>query len=220
MKKLLLIFGVAVFTLSTQAQEVRLGVKGGVNFASVGGDDLGDIKGRTGFHIGGLVEIPVSDKFSVQPELLYSAQGAKSEYSESFAEMGMNISVKATSKINLDYINIPIMAKYYVIDGLAIEAGPQIGFLMSAKAKGDVEITGDFPPELLDMFEGEFGSMDEDVKDQFSTVDFAVGLGASYRLDMGVFFGLRYNLGLSNINKEGDGKNQNNVFQISAGYSF
>lgn len=220
MKKLLLVAAVAAFTFSTaQSQEIRLGVKGGVNFSSLGGDDTGDLKGRTGFHIGGLVEIPISDKFSVQPELLYSAQGAQAEFSESFSEMGMNFSVDAKAKLNLDYINVPIMAKYYVIEGLAVEAGPQIGFLMSAKQKSEISVSGNLPAEILDMMDFEDG--DEDVKDEFNTLDLAIGLGASYRLDMGVFFGVRYNLGLSNIYKEDDGfKNQNNVFQISAGYSF
>ncbi len=219
MKKLLLIVGVAIFTLSAQSQELRFGVKGGVNLASLGGDDTGDLKGRTGFHVGGLVEIQISDKFSVQPELLYSAQGAEMEFSESFDEFGMNFSMEAKSKLKLDYINVPIMAKYYVIEGLAIEAGPQIGFLMSAKQKTDVSISGNIPEEFLDMFD--FEETDEDVKDQLNTLDFALGLGASYRLDMGVFFGARYSLGLSNIYKEADDvKNQNNVFQVSVGYTF
>lgn len=221
MKKLLLIVGVAVFTLSTQAQEVRMGVKAGLNMASIGGDDTGDAKSRTGFHIGGLVEIPISEKFSVQPELLYSAQGAKEEYSESFNEPGFSGTIKATDKLKLDYINIPIMAKYYVIDGLAIEAGPQIGFLMSAKESAELDISGDWPSEIIDLIKDEFGEGEEDVKDFYNTLDLGIGLGASYRLDMGVFFGVRYNLGLSNINKDsGDFKNQNNVFQISAGYTF
>src|SRR5690554_3531699 len=205
MKKLLLIVGVAVFTLSTQAQEIRMGVKAGLNLASIGGDETGDLKSRTSFHLGGLVEIPISEKFSVPPELLYSAQGAKSEETETF--MGQTFNYE--TKIKLDYISVPIMAKYYVVDGLAIEAGPQIGFLMSAKA--DVEASGG----------GESESDSVDIKDDFNTLDFGLGLGASYRLDMGVFFGARYNLGLSNINKDsGDFKNQNNVFQISAGYTF
>ena len=69
-KKTLLII-IAAFTLSTQAQETLFGVKAGLNLASIGGDDAGDAKTRSSFHIGGLVEIPVSEKFSVQPELLY-----------------------------------------------------------------------------------------------------------------------------------------------------
>src|SRR5690554_5058966 len=78
MKKLfLLVVAIAITTTVSQAQEVRIGAKGGVNFATFSGDDLGDVKSRTGFHIGGLVEIPVSEKFAIQPEVLYSSQGSK-----------------------------------------------------------------------------------------------------------------------------------------------
>lgn len=209
MKKILLFVGVAIFALSAQSQEIRLGAKAGVNFSnlSIKGDD-GDLKpdGLTSFHIGGLVEIPVSEKFSVQPEILYSAQGA------SIKESIEGFSVEM--KYKLDYLSIPIMAKYYVIDGLALELGPQFGILVSAKGDYSIEIMG----------HSESGS--EDIKDSFKTLDIGLGIGASYALDMGVFFSARYVLGLMDIGDDGDDdfddkvKVKNNVFQLSVGYSF
>lgn len=192
MKKLLLMAAVAVFGLSNMnAQEVKFGAKAGVNFATIGGDDTDGIKSRTAFHIGGVAEISISDKFSVQPELLYSAQGAKQDFEGTEVE------------VNYDYLNVPIMAKYYVAEGFSIEAGPQVGLLLSAKGKAAGE--------------------EVDIKDFTSGIDFALGLGAGYRLDSGLNFSARYNLGLSNVN-DGEGsdefKNQNNVFQISVGYFF
>lgn len=205
MKKILLLAGVALFSFSMQAQELRMGAKAGVNFASLGGDETDDLDGKTGFHIGGLVEIPITEKFAVQPELLYSALGAKVEESEEI--FGETFTYE--SKLKLDYIAIPIMAKYYIIDGLSVELGPQFGILVSAKS--ETEISGG----------GESESDEEDLKDFYNTLDLGAGIGASYRLPMGVFFSARYVLGFSNINKDSDDfKNQNNVIQISAGYSF
>ncbi|WP_299336186.1 porin family protein [uncultured Psychroserpens sp.] len=190
MKKLMLLAAVAVFGFTTMnAQEVKFGAKAGLNLASIGGDDVSDLKSRTAFHIGAVAEIGISDKFAVQPELLYSAQGAKADQGD--------------GEIKLDYISIPVMAKYMVADGFAIEAGPQVGILASAKLDD--------------------GTDEVDVKDEVSGIDFGVGLGASYRLESGLNFAARYNLGLSNINDfEGSDnfKNQNNVFQISVGYFF
>ncbi|WP_203295867.1 porin family protein [Luteirhabdus pelagi] len=209
MKKLVLFAAVAVFGLTTMtAQEVRLGAKAGVNFASIGGDGTDGVDGRTSFHVGGLVEIPISEKFSVQPELLYSSQGAKSEYTEDF---GFGVTADVEEKLKLDYINIPILAKFYVAEGFSLQAGPQIGFLVSANA--EIEYSA----------EGESDSEDADVSDFYSGLDLGVGAGAGYRLNNGVFFQARYVLGLSNINDfEGsdDFKNQNNVIQVSVGYSF
>ncbi|MAZ72452.1 MAG: hypothetical protein CMC70_04830 [Flavobacteriaceae bacterium] len=220
MKKQVLLIAIAIFSFGImQAQDIRFGAKAGVNFASIGGDETDGIEGKTGFHIGGLVEIMLTDQFAIQPELLYSAQGAKFEETDS--EDG--ISVTVTDKTKLDYINLPIMAKYYVTEGLALEAGPQIGFLVSANAETELDISGIDDPEFIEFIEDEFGVGDQDISDGTSGIDFGLGLGASYRLDMGVFFGARYTLGLSNINDfEGSDnfKQQNNVFQVSVGYLF
>ena len=101
MKKLMLLAAVAVFGLSNvNAQEVKFGVKAGVNFASLTGDDADGLDGKTGFHVGGVAVIGISEKFAVQPELVYSSQGAKD------TEEGVDVDY------NLDYINLPVLANY------------------------------------------------------------------------------------------------------------
>lgn len=186
MKKLLLsAAAVMAFSFATQAQEVKFGAKAGLNIADFGGD--AETSGsRTGLHIGGVAEIKLTETFSVQPELVYSMQGAKEEFA------GVEADLK------FDYLNIPIMAKYYLMEGLSIEAGPQVGFLMSAKAE------------------------DEDIKDGYKSIDFALNGGVAYDLPMGVFFQARYSAGLSDINDtEGvDAKITNNVISLSVGYKF
>ena len=125
MKKLLLFAAVAVFGLSNvNAQEVKFGAKAGVNFATITGDETSGVDSRTAFHIGGVAEIVISEKFSFQPELMYSGQGAKESYSEE------GYSEDYTYK--LDYLNVPLMAKFYVAEGFSLEAGPQIGLGISA----------------------------------------------------------------------------------------
>ena len=77
MKKSILIIAMVLFGATTvSAQEYwNFGVKGGVNFSTVTGDYFDSPDSRTGFNIGVLAEIPVADRFSIQPEVLYSAQG-------------------------------------------------------------------------------------------------------------------------------------------------
>src|SRR5690606_25716845 len=142
---------------------------------------------RTGLHIGALAEFKLTEQFAIQPELLYSMQGAKEEdFGEEY-------------DTNLDYLNIPIMAKYYITENLTVEAGPQIGFLMSAESDG------------------------EDIKDGMNSMDFGINGGVGYQLPMGLFFQARYYAGLSNT-YDGEGsddfKMPNNVFQLSVGYKF
>ena len=206
MKKVILCGAIALFGfLSANAQEVKFGAKAGVNLATIGGD-VEDADGRTSFHVGGVAEIMISDKFSVQPELLYSAQGLQSEYTETI----FGSDVKFEEKLKLDYINLPIMAKFYVAEGLSIEAGPQVGFLISAES------------EVEASFEGDSENQTEDVKDGFKSVDFAAGIGLGYKLDSGLNFSARYTLGLANIAEDAgdDFSIQNNVLQVSLGYMF
>lgn len=183
MKKILLLAVVTVLGFTNvNAQEIKFGAKGGLNFASISGDNTKGIDAVTSFNFGVLSEIPISDKFSFQPELMYSGQGY------SFND----------NTIALSYLNIPLMGKYYLTKGLSLEAGPQIGFLLSAKNEKT------------------------DVKDSFNTFDFGVNFGLGYKLDNGLNFGARYNLGLTNINNLDNSsiENKNGVFQISVGYFF
>jgi opacity protein-like surface antigen len=196
MKKLLLSAIIAVLGLtSLQAQEVTFGAKAGVNFANLSGD-LDDADSKIAFHVGGVAEIKITEKFSVQPELLYSALGAKYE-EEDYSE-----------KINLDYISIPLLAKYYIAEGFSVEAGPQIGFLISAKS------------EYEETFEGETTKGTEDLKDFIKGSNLGLNFGLGYKLNNGLNFGTRYGLGLSNIAKEEGVDIKTIVFQLSVGYMF
>ncbi|MFP5437368.1 MAG: porin family protein [Bacteroidia bacterium] len=183
MKKILLLAVVTVLGFTkVNAQKIKLGVKGGLNFASVSGDNTKGIDVVTAFNFGVLSEIPIFEKFSFQPELMYSGQGY------SFND----------DTIALSYLNISLMGKYYLVKGLSVEAGPQIGFLLSAKNEKT------------------------DVKDSFKTFDFGVNLGLGYKLNNGLNFGARYNVGLTDINDvhNSSGKNKNAVLQLSVGYFF
>ena len=200
MKKLCIVAVIAIFSFaSVNAQNVRFGAKAGVNLAAINGDETDDFDMRTSFHVGAVVEIPISDKFSVQPELLYSSQGAESELSE--------YEITGKLKFKLDYLNIPIMMKYYVIEGLSLEAGPQIGILLDANAEIEV---GD-------------ESEEQDMKDEMKGIDFGLNAGVGYQLENGLNFSARYNFGLANINdteEADDFKLHNGVIQFSVGFFF
>ena len=186
-KSLFLVVAFFLMLGIAQAQDFNFGVKGGINVASIGGNSyvgLGGFGSKVAFHLGGVAEVPISEKFSIQPELLYSSQGSKWNYNSS------------DGNLKLDYINLPILGKYHIIKGLSAEAGPVVGYLISTNEEAE--------------------------DSRFSKLDVAFAIGASYRLNDNIFFGLRYNKGILNINNDSniDGSNQNNVFQIFAGYSF
>jgi hypothetical protein len=191
MKKLFLLM-ISLVVCSLHAQNVTFGAKAGLNFASLSGDDAEDIDGRTSLHLGATAEFSLSETFSIQPELLYSGQG--------FTESGTGY--EATGK--MDYINLPIMAKFYVAEGLSLEVGPQVGLLLSAKG----EIKEDGETEKYDF------------KDDVKSVDFGANFGVGYKLDSGINLGFRYNLGLTSVAEEDSTDVKNSVLQLSVGYNF
>lgn len=200
MKKIILA-AIAVMTVGfASAQDVRFGVKAGVNLSNFAGD-IDNTSSRVGFQAGGFAEFKISNKFFIQPELLYSNEGSKIKESES--------DYLYKTKLNLSYLNIPVLAKYYIIDKLNIEAGPQIGFLLAAKSKWD------------ETYDGEKYSGKDDVKDAFKSVNFSLNVGAGYDFTDNISAGVRYNFGLSNISDNDENlKIHNNVISLSVGYKF
>lgn len=191
MKKLMVIMVIATFAFTTSsAQDISYGIKTGANFSSITGDEVDDLDGRTSINVGGVVNIGIGELFAVQPEILYSTQGATWELD----------GVKSTYK--LDYINIPIMVDYTVAEGFSLQGGPQIGFNITSEIETDGET------EELDDVE---------------SLDLGIGIGAQYRLPMGLFFQARYVIGLSDIFPDADGedfKEKNSVLSISVGWFF
>jgi hypothetical protein len=122
MKKLILSLAVVALGFAASAQ-VGYGAKLGLNVANLTGEDIDEVKSKIGFNVGGFVNIPVAKSFAVQPEILFSAEGAKGKGEDA-------------GSLNLNYINVPVMLQYRS-SGFYGELGPQIGLLVGAKAKFD-----------------------------------------------------------------------------------
>src|SRR5690606_23772672 len=125
MKKMFLVAAVAVLGMSQTDAQVNFGIKAGPQLTNIVGDDFDESDSKLGFIAGGYANIRFSEQLAFQPELVYSLQGTKSEV------MGTDVTV------NLSYINLPLMMKWYAYDGLNFEFGPQIGFNVSSKVKVD-----------------------------------------------------------------------------------
>ena len=171
------------------AGRVSLGIKGGVNVYNFHDNDNTSYDPRIGYNFGVMGHIHISKQFALQPEIVYSAQGAQYK------------TTLGTAKYNLDYINVPILLQYMWDNGFRIEAGPQIGFLVSAKSK--------------------INDISTDNKENVETIDLAASFGASYiHPSTGIGIDARYNLGLTNIDKKNDINMTNRGFQLGLFYIF
>lgn len=189
MKKIFTLIICLVITGGVFAQEKGFswGVKAGANFSDFIGKDAKDTKMKVNLNAGIFTEFRFTEKFSVGPELVYSAQGASLGKIDG-----------TTYRVKAEYINLPVMAKYYVADKFSINLAPQIGYAFSMKGKAGSE------KEKLD-------------KDSYNKFDFSIGVGGTY--NFGKFFAdARYNFGLTKVIK--DSKTKNSVIQVGVGYRF
>ena len=100
------------------SQEVELGLKGGMNVATLGRSELGFLS-RIAYHVGGTAEFITTPFFSIQTELIYSLQGAAVDRSQNI-------------NLNYHYLNVPLLAKAYFYEDASFEIGVQYGRLISA----------------------------------------------------------------------------------------
>ena len=183
MKKLFLIVVCATALVSANAQ-VKFGLKAGANFASITDGD--GLKSKIGINGGVQVAMALNEMFSVNPEAVYSAQGAKAD--------------EGDGSLNLNYINVPVLLQYNNPSGFFAHTGPQVGFLMSAKAKA--------------------GGEEQDMKEFMNSTDFGWVVGLGFATQSGFGFNARYNIGLSKLDKEGEGSSKNSVIQAGIFYNF
>ncbi len=188
MKKTILIFSTLLFFCAGNAQQIKIGVRSGVNLSNwkfSGGDS--DFKTRITFSAGLLAEIPISKNFFLQPELDFSGYGTRYNTPQN------------VGSINLIYLSAPVLAKYVSAEGFSFFAGPQFSFLADSKRKDNV-------------------NGKTDVKEYLRKTDFMILAGTGYEHRSGLFMNLRYYNGLTDIYKDNVLSLQNRALLISVGY--
>ena len=192
MKANLLLLLIAALSFSNlQAQSIHLGIKGGANVNKLTGQSFTD-KFSFGYHIGGFVEIGIGKKLTLQPEVFVSQ--IKQDTSSQFRAIYNTVLGVAPSKIQLSYLNLPILLGYRVSDQLSIQLGPQYSILINQNAN------------LL-----------QNGKNAFKNGDFSILGGLQLEVSKFRFYG-RYVVGLNNLNdidKMDEWKNQS--LQIGIG---
>ena len=193
MKKLFMIAALMVATLSANAQNeqgvITLQPKVGMNLSTITGD--GDQKMKFGLVAGAEAEYGISENFGIDFGVLYSMEGCR------FKADGAD---KSTF-YNLDYINIPILAQFYPVKGLAIKAGVQPAFNVRAKAS----------------YDGTSVKL-KDLGYEINTFNLSIPVGLSYEISNFVI-DARYNIGITKLVKDSE-QGRNSTISITVGYKF
>lgn len=166
------------------------GPKVGLNVSTMSNTDLG---AKVSFNAGMFGQVRTANWFALSLEVLYSRQGGNDKRTEA----GVDIK----NKIKTEYLNVPVLANFYVTERLALKTGVQVGFCLGAR---QVVKTGGITTK-------------HGIAGDFHTADVSIPVGISYDLGR-LVLDARYNFGVSKAMK--DENTRNNVFQFSAGIRF
>ena len=222
MKKLLTITAAALMAISASAQSeagsFTLKPNVGVTYTTATGDNGKGADPAVGLTAGVEGMYMVNNKFGVALGLNYTgynySRNVLNDMRSNLDYLGLG-HMKSTFPEGKDvicsnyYFNIPVTANYYVAPGLALKAGIAMNILSTAKIDGDDEFKLDWGP---------FAQTESvKAKDSYKSTFFSIPVGASYEINNFVF-DLRYNFGLGNVRKKGDGSF--NALSFTVGYKF
>ena len=178
------------------------GPKVGVDYTHWWGKNIND-ESALSYQAGVFMEYRMNNKFAIAPEVVFAAHNRpKMDHQDWWMNEYPARDVITTYHTN--YINIPVMFKYYATSSLSIDLGPQFGFKVYDKYTDKWEEDGKKMKAKHNMYHRNF--------------DFGIGLGATYIFNEKVFVQLRYTLGLVPLYKGSNARNGN--AQLSIGYRF
>ena len=149
-------------------------------------------------HVGGFVQIPVSESVVIEPGILYSTKGYTLKGDVDFKVLEL-LGIGARADLMSQYLDMPLLVKATLGNGFQVYAGPQLSYLMNADLRARASVLG---VNLL--------NKKIDVTDQFNKVDAALTAGIGYQFNNGISINAGYDYGLSRIdaNKSVNARNQ------------
>jgi hypothetical protein len=195
-----------------QSKKIEIGLKAGLNYSNLTAKSewVTSFNWLIGFQFGGYATIR-SNKFAFQPEIVFSRQG-----------QNFNFYSRNNLTTELNYLNIPLVLKYYLIKNLNLQIGPQLGLLTSASGYVYNTSSRAVTKQSVDAL--------------IESTDFSLITGVGWELPFGFNLTARYNIGFSDISKYsgsaipsgtipyngttpiGTERTKNKVIQFSIGY--
>lgn len=210
-----------------QKGKVAYGFRAGFNLSNLAGefgrstDEKLNLDPRIGFHVGTMFDIPITNGFYIQPEILFTTRGAKGNY---WYEDG-STTVENTETCRAMYIQIPLLASFRAdltsSVNLQLHAGPYFSFGVGGTVSAEAKVQGGTV-----IVEYPYFGKSTMTEDHLGIKRFDMGLscGVGVTVKQHYYIGLQYDLGLMNgaIQEEwgGDTKIYNRCFSIQVGYHF
>ena len=183
MKKLTLFILLSLIVCTGLLAQISAGLKvgGALSNQTDGGVLLPTDEGLKPTYLGGFfVTVPLSENFSLQPELLYVNKGFQTTSTG-----------PTTPRYNLHYLSVPIMLRYHVLDKLTVELGPEVSYLLDATTNRNFNNSFSNTPSTIDR-----------LLSSYKDLDLALNVGVGYLLSDKWALNLRYNMGLYDVSED------------------
>lgn len=224
------LLGAAWLCAASVMAQLEWGAKAGLNIAVYTVTELPepdepmDPEVGLGWSAGGQVAFHASERFTLVSDLLYAARSTQATESISMMLLGSTDGLRIDSerRTDLAYLEWPLVIAFTPTSAFGIEAGPALGFLLSARSRSETTSTVTVGGQTTRTTE----RVDRRSTSGSRPVEVAAVLGMRYALDNGLSFGLRYWRGLNTLNEvteEVDGgtlRVHANVIQLSMGFIF
>ena len=240
MKTIAILFAAISLSTMTAAAQNKVGEFSlkpmiGINVSDLSSDEEVNYKTKVGFTEGLEAEYGVTPWLGVSLGAIYSQQGAK--YEASLGQLGVNeegrkvaVIIGLKGKLKADYINMPLLANFYVWKGLSVKTGLQVGFLVNDKMSGNGAVAGftEIPADQLIQEDLSISSATSTSLSTFSfeesdickSVVFGIPVGLSYEYK-NITLDARYYFGLTRMDDvEDDAPARNRCLSITLGYKF
>ena len=240
MKTIAILFAAISLSTMTAAAQNKVGEFSlkpmiGINVSDLSSDEEVNYKTKVGFTEGLEAEYGVTPWLGVSLGAIYSQQGAK--YEASLGQLGVNeegrkvaVIIGLKGKLKADYINMPLLANFYVWKGLSVKTGLQVGFLVNDKMSGNGTLARltELPVDQIiqedlsiPLTTGNFfSSFSVEESDICKSVVFGIPIGLSYEYK-NITLDARYYFGLTRMDDaEEDPAARNLCLSITLGYKF
>jgi len=240
MKTIAILFAAISLSTMTAAAQNKVGEFSlkpmiGINVSDLSSDEEVNYKAKVGFTEGMEAEYGVTPWLGVSLGAMYSQQGAK--YEASLGQLGVNeegrkvaVIIGLKGKLKADYINMPLLANFYVWKGLSVKTGLQVGFLVNDKMSGNGTLARltELPVDQIiqedlsiPLTTGNFfSSFSVEESDICKSVVFGIPVGLSYEYK-NITLDARYYFGLTRMDDvEDDAPARNRCLSITLGYKF
>ena len=208
---------------STLFSQVSIGFSAGLNSSKVSSSDVAgfspNFKSIDGSRIAALVEVGITEKFSIQPEIAYANKGFKIKEGLDLKLFGFELPLGVEAVTKFKYVEIPLLAKYKFGDKAVkayVVAGPNFGYATKAKLKTRANFIVDIPLTNSDI------NLQSNNIQRFD-IGAVIGAGLDFNVGKGsLFLDARYIHGFSKIDNISiaDLSVQNRSFGVSVGYKF